>query len=232
MKTTQLPDDISFERWVLHVFDHPLPDDPLAQDWYFRLDAEFWDAQAQPARTIRYITQLFRAMDTLTAPYSDGQIALGINYLISNACSNHMFPLMDAGMPLADRLACVESFYDVYVKLYAKKCTPDLGHLMVNEQQGNPLNMTCYMWWDIIPFYGKCGDAREQLDATMLDVMAKTLEIDHDACREGALHGLGHWHSAYPAFVEGVIDRFLANHPKLSPELLSYAKAARLGCIQ
>jgi hypothetical protein len=143
-----------------------------------------------------------------------------------------MYPLKDSRVLLANRIACVQSFYDVYAELYAKKCTPDLGHGAQSMSWGNPLNHTCYMWWDIIPFYGKSGDAREQLDQTMLDVMAKTLEIDHEACREGALHGLGHWRDAYFEFVEVTIDRFLARHQNISPGLRSYAQAVRTSGVQ
>lgn len=261
MTDNRLPDDISFERWVQHVFDHPVPpqvaDDvweayqneldvafekvrrgemPLADippqpdwiQWHFRRDAEDWDPQAQPARTVRYITQLFQSIDVLTTPYSDEQINQGINYLIYSACSSHMYALRDGRILLTSRIACVESFYDVYTRLYARKCTPDLGHLNTDGHIGNPLNHMCYMWWDIIPVYGKSGEpAREALDQAMLDVMAKTLEIDHEACQEGALHGLGHWRDAYGEFVQETIDSFLARNPNVSPSLRSYAQAAR-----
>lgn len=259
-----LPDDIPFERWVRHVFDHPLPapasdEDKAAHqarmdayiqkaqrgekisredipappawyEWYFQADPETWNEAADPARTVEYITRLFTNIDVLAEPYSDGQINQGINYLISNACSNHIFALISEMVPLRARVACAESFYDVYAKLYARKCTSALGHV---SERGNPLNMTCYMWWDIIPFFGRSGDrVCEQLDGTMLYVMERTLALDHEACREGALHGLGHWHFAYPERVETVIDEFLQAHAeRLSLALAAYARAARRGAV-
>ena len=60
----------------------------------------------------------------------------------------------------------------------------------------------------------------------------QTLALRHDACRESALHGLGHWHRAYPAETERIIDDFLATNQGIREELLRYALAARSGCIQ
>src|SRR5687768_14354143 len=48
------------------------------------------------------------------------------------------------------------------------------------------------------------------LNAAALSVMTETLNIESIACRESALHGLGHWHDVYPAEVELIIDRFLS----------------------
>jgi hypothetical protein len=57
----------------------------------------------------------------------------------------------------------------------------------------NPLNSICYMWWDIFPTMGQTdNEAYHQRDQLLLNVIRKTLDLDSDACREGALHGLGH----------------------------------------
>jgi len=62
--------------------------------------------------------------------------------------------------------------------------------------------------------------------------MAQTLEIDHVACLEGALHGLGHWHVYCPAEVEHIIDEFLAERSNLPSDLLEYARDARIGGVE
>lgn len=96
----------------------------------------------------------------------------------------------------------------------------------------NPLNGVCYMWWDIIPFYGKSGDARREVfDPHCLDVMEMTLQLPSIACQESALHGLGHWEHAYPDRVKRVIDAFLKANPDVDPELREYALDARVGGV-
>jgi len=43
------------------------------------------------------------------------------------------------------------------------------------------------MWWDFDCWYSTP-------DSALLATMRSILAIDHVACQESALHGLGHWH--------------------------------------
>ena len=96
----------------------------------------------------------------------------------------------------------------------------------------SPLNAVCYMWWDIMPVYGDPRlEDRYALHRAALHVMATVLDFESLACAESALHGLGHWHRAYPERVEGLIDGFLATHSGARPELLTYARSTRYGCV-
>jgi hypothetical protein len=68
-------------------------------------------------------------------------------------------------------------------------------------------------------------------DDVILTVMERTLRLDSEACREGALHGLGHWCRRHPERVPSIIAAWLAERPPISPELQRYALAARTGCV-
>jgi len=61
--------------------------------------------------------------------------------------------------------------------------------------------------------------------------MDQTLALDSLACRESALHGLGHWHARYPQGVEQIIDDALGRAQAWPPDLLAYARIARTGCV-
>ena len=88
------------------------------------------------------------------------------------------------------------------------------------------------MWWDSFPSIGLDGDPNlGQLQQTALAAMADILRLDSIACRESALHGLGHWQLQRHGDVEPIIDAFLAANPAIRPELAAYARAARSGCI-
>jgi hypothetical protein len=101
-----------------------------------------------------------------------------------------------------------------------------LSHL--DEPGRSPLNTVCY----IMPVYGgPCSEDRYALHRAALDVMATVLDFRSLACAESALHGLGHWHRAYPERVEGLIEGFLATHSDAGPELLTYARSSRCGCV-
>lgn len=70
---------------------------------------------------------------------------------------------------------------------------------------------------------------RRELDQEILGVLESTLQLDSIACRESALHGLGHWQHYYPLQVEKIIDAFLMNHRVLRKELETYAVNAYTG---
>ncbi|MEM9951832.1 MAG: hypothetical protein AAF846_09545 [Chloroflexota bacterium] len=254
--------NITYEAWIKHVFDHPVPvvdeatekahyakmqelglkiangevsyeevadqmQSPSWVAWYFDIDAPY--LQPEPNTLVAYLKRAFTEIDTIAQSYSDAQMNQGINYVINNACSDFIFCLVDDSVPLSQRLKAVEAMANVYEKLYAVKCSnqplPDYS------PDANPLDHTCYMWWDIIPFYGKSGNVSyEQLDQSILQVMQRTLQLDNYLCQRGALHGLGHWKHAYPEQVEAIIDAFL-ERDNLHEATIQYAKVARTGYI-
>jgi hypothetical protein len=217
--------NLTFEGWVKHVFDHPVGE----PEWHFDIDAEWWNSTASPNVTVEYLTRLFENAPTLLTSFTDAQLNQGFWFLVGGS-SSHMFALIDESVPWVDHKRCIQSFNTLFEQFFAPKCSPHLSHL--DEPNASPLNLVCYMWWDIIPFYGKAEEpARRRMDDDLLKVMERTLELDSDACRESALHGLGHWKWKYSDFVQTTIDRFLKNHPELRPELEAYARRARSGRV-
>ena len=88
------------------------------------------------------------------------------------------------------------------------------------------------MWWDIAPILGEPDTAAfAERDALILKVMADTLGLDSEACRESALHGLGHWHSYYPDEVQTIIYDFIWKDRKIRDSLRNYAYAAMHGDV-
>ncbi len=88
------------------------------------------------------------------------------------------------------------------------------------------------MFWDICPLtYLEKSDHSFELADAIFAVLEQTLRIDHRACREGALHGLGEIACWYESRVAQVVDRFLASTP-MDEELRRYALLARDGLVQ
>jgi hypothetical protein len=217
-------ESLSFDEWVAHVFDH----DVRGPEWYFDLDAPVWAAPA--ALTLAHVTRLFENPIEWLSRYDDAQLNQGFWYLVSNAGSNHMFALTDASAPLQARIRCVKSFTSLFEALFAARCSSDLIHLRPTEF--NPLNLACYMWWDIVPFSGAPNDPkRAELDTAALSVMEEILSIESLPCRESALHGLGHWQPCYPQQVGDIIDRALDRSNAWPATLKTYALSARSGCV-
>ncbi|HTD67319.1 MAG TPA: hypothetical protein VK846_12395 [Candidatus Limnocylindria bacterium] len=215
----------SFEEWITHCFDH----EATQPEWYWDSSLPAWTAS--DVITVEYVTQTFAESGTILKRFTDAQVAQGLSYIYSNSCSDIMPALFGQEVPQAMRMSCVQSFLDLFTRCFAARCSNHLSHL--SESGVNVLNGVCYMWWDVIPICGEPEKAeRKDFDALCLTVMQQTLELPSDACRESALHGLGHWHDYYPKLVEQVIQGFIWNNRKIRDPLRNYAYAAQHGDVQ
>jgi hypothetical protein len=169
--------------------------------------------------TFQRLAEVFAQPAVSLAPYSDGRIAQALWDLSSNVFG-------DLGRPPEDwdlNRRLFRSFEVLFREFFAVRCEPALGHM----SEGGPLNTICYMWWDLDCWY---SIPRGEL----LSMLRAILAIDHVACQESALHGLGHECKILDANpeVEGIIDDFLGRQPNLRPELREYALNARSGMVQ
>ena len=211
---------LDFAEWVQYLFDNP-PD----YRWFDRITA--WD-DLPSGVLVRYLTRLFMEAGTVLAPFSDVQINQTLWFLVGEG-SDGAWVLFDEAVPWAERRACLEATIALFTDCFLTRCTPTLSHL---DEPASALNSICYMWWDLFPTWGAPEDPRRaELDALVLSLLERILELPSDACRESALHGLGHWMSHYPERVVGIVDAWLRRQPEIRPALRTYALAARCGCV-
>jgi hypothetical protein len=249
-----------FDDWLRYIFDRLVPTDS-GDAWYWHTDHPGWDPSADPAATVRYLAQLFESAPSLLRLYSDDQAAQGLGYLINNALSSYMFPLMDPDVPWAERHRAIDAMYVVFEGMFNPRCSPQLSHTRRGSDPPiNPLNGPCYMWWDVCPLRGHAGPKPEEdfilpneelvdpgpridphaadLESDILRVLERTLALDNVACQEAALHGLGHRYAEHAARVESIVDTYIKRHfPDRLPDedgesLRGYALAARRGMVQ
>jgi hypothetical protein len=212
--------DFTLSHWLDAHFDHPyeygnfIDVDPL---------------NISPQQHIIFITQAFENANTALKPYSNGQLKQGLWFLAGD-----MHDLSDkfgSGLDWDIRQQCILSFKSLNKQLFAKRCSPETSAYKSIAPE-NPLNMICYMWWDIFTFWESLeANSTNRVDADFLDVMAYCLTLDHVAVIEGALHGLSHIPNHRPQVVT-IIDRFLKENPDLHPDLKQYAEAAKLSANQ
>lgn len=221
--------DLSFEQWLDYVFNHPV----TKPAWYWKKGDYWWSEKRKPAVTISYLTRAFENPTKAFSQYSNAQLNQGLWYLVSVNCSDYMFMLYDTNVPIVDRQRAIRAIYTLFEQLFFPRCSQNLRHLDEHDQgTSNPLDVVCYMWWDLFPTNGATtGPYSKILAQEIFDVITQTLDLESDACRESALHGLGHWHLYEPRRVESIIDRFFAKRPKIRPELKSYARRARKGSV-
>jgi hypothetical protein len=217
--------DLSYHDWIDYVFDHAVPF--YEQAWYFESDEDWWSPR--PEQAIEYLTRLFENPEQLTEQFADSQIAQGLYYLVDNGAGAYCRFLSDGSVPLHARVTCISAMQTLSARLFQPRCEPILSHL--DEPGGNALNRICYMWWDIAPLGASSKPSSpDPIHEACLTVMRDTLGLPNPACQENALHGLGHWAHAYPEFTAAAIDAYVAANPRLRPELVRYAQAARSGC--
>jgi hypothetical protein len=220
-----LSGDLAFEHWVEWTFDHPAAE----SEWYLNENAERWTSSV--VVTVDYITRLFEAATTHLAKFSDAQASQGLWLLAMGTFCDGLGSLYGEGVLQTQRQRCIRSIYTLFEQYFAARCSPHLSY--IDEQGANPLNVTCYMWWDLLHHHADGPDGRvgSDMDSEMLATMESILRLNHDACMESALHGLGHWQRYRPAEAAEIIDGFLASNPNIRPELRTYALEARTGRV-
>src|SRR4051812_8514174 len=180
----------TFEQWIDGIFDHPVTEPA----WFWGADADT-DADADTCveddeTNADYLARLFTGSDRLLRRFDNAQVNQGLNMIVSSSCSDHAYSITHGHASWATRQRAIRSIFDVYAKCFANRCAEGLSHC---EDVSNPLNYICYMWWDVFPAWGDPQDATPSDGALeYIHVMEQCLSLSHDACLEGALHGLGH----------------------------------------
>jgi hypothetical protein len=205
--------EVPFEDWVVCVFD------PTVEDR--------WPPAAQE---LEYLNRLFSDPVGVLEGLSDEEIGVGLWSVLDSGGAGTALALNDATLPLDARIACVHQIRNLYRALFVPRCAERLGHL---SEQGGRLEMICYMFWDVAVFGGPPGEREGNLfEDAVLDVLEDTLYLEHAACQESAIHGLGHRVGRHPDRAPAILDRWIRTGPLRDPRLRPYAEAARTGCIQ
>lgn len=176
-----LVDATTMEKWLTKVFDHPVPIP----------DSEWWDFLGDPTPQValQLLTELFTAPVLYLSRFTDAQIEQGLFYIMDACVGDHTYGFLNPKIQLNERLDCVRSFEPLFRELYARRCSNSLEHL--DEPRGNPLNRSCFMWWDMHPLYGGGDGEHENMNPTCIEVMSSILQFDSVACQESAVRGLG-----------------------------------------
>jgi hypothetical protein len=207
------------QEWVAYIFDHPIVGH-MEKEWYWAEDAPEWQGAREKVPAL--IAETFEHGGELLASFSDEQLDQGFWFLVGNAPPDFMLTLVDPKIALATRLRALRSFVPLFEQVMAARCSVDLSHL---ADFANPLNSACYMWFDLLWY-----QFPEDIDAEVLATLRRLLAVPHDACRESALHGLGHWARRCPQAAD-IVDEFLSSASGLRPELIAYAERARVGKV-
>ena len=107
-----LPADLSFDDWILHVFDHPATGPEL----HWGPDAPYWPGP--PAAIVAHLTRLFEDPLPPLEGFTDAELNKGFWYIASNGCSDYMFALSDPSVPLEQTLGVDLIYYQHQYRSY------------------------------------------------------------------------------------------------------------------
>jgi hypothetical protein len=210
---------------VTYLFDRPVRagNEP---EWYWGIDVDF---EATSLEWTRIQTLIFQNAGEDLKRFSDEQIGMGLNYLMSNGVSNVSFAASDESVPLADAMKMVEAF-----PLLWRDCiSPRTEHLKkpIGLSDGM-LAYVCYMWFDVTPLFRlsiRVPEWRDALQRTLLNL----LYLPSREVVISALHGIGHHMSQLNE--QQVTTSVLARLKRVDPmdqELIDYAHCALKGSVQ
>jgi hypothetical protein len=188
----------TFEQWVDWVFTGPEPE--FEQLWDDTRDrVADWQ--------LEYATTLFSAPSFLLESYTEQALRNGF-WSLPNAWDLRDL-IWDQGLDWDRREACLRAMYFLFRDLFAR----------------NPLEDTCFMWWDLLRYFGQGPDLR--VIETQLSVLGQILSLSDKECQRAALHGLGHITHDGKA---DLIAEFLSR-PGVNEELRTYAGHALAGDV-
>lgn len=223
----------SYTAWLDRVFGCPVAPDRVAMPWSRCNDQKA--PQLPSAICLDYLGRVFRQPSDLKA-FSDEQVAQGLWALADMAAGGVLAVLTDPDLPGDRRLDVILSMAILFEDLFASRCVPLIGNRAESDAPEQPLNAICYMWWDLVTdvLPGKAGDA-DLLATACIEALAAILALESSACRESALHGLGHLASMLPARKPAIVaiirQARTSAHPPFSPDLDAYAQAACAGAV-
>lgn len=207
--------NVPFDRFVAFLFDHDVdhnipPESEKYDPWYFHVEVEF-DAK----NIADYYVRMFEEPEFLLTRFTKAQLEEGFWAIQGPNLNCSVSRIVeDADLALAVRERCIRSMADLFKRLFAME----------------PFDTSVQMWWDSMCYDWHCGNRKRErggedleLQNVLFETLAKVLAIDSWNCQGAALHGLGHLH--HPD-TEGLIGRFIEEHPSLTKEQIAYAQAA------
>lgn len=210
-----------------YLFDRPVPG-PQGHEWYWDDDPPGFTAS--PLEWTRIQTALFANSGTDLVPFSDEQVGMGLNYLLSNAISEVPFAVIHASVPSAEALRMMQAMPILWRDCFGRR----LAHLQapIGSVPGR-LAYVCYMWFDVWPTFSNVRDVPWWREA-LWQVFCEMLQVPCREVQVAALHGIGHeGRSLRPqGQINALLDRFLRSSNPHDVELRQYADAARRGEVQ
>ncbi|TAG49460.1 MAG: hypothetical protein EAZ30_03405 [Betaproteobacteria bacterium] len=234
-QTLLLPADLGisdslYATCVTFLFDRPEKDELNGEAWYWSLDADEHEFNPSPIEWVKLQTLIFARCGEDLKRFSDEQVGLGLNYLMSNAVGDASCAAADPSVSIDDAMRMMEHFPTLW-----RACIgPRLAGVHNRIGYGNgELGYVCYMWFDVWPTFYQNRNKPEWRDA-MWRLFVELLSMPCREVQVSALHGLGHEgrYLGRKKDIDQLIYTFVASVASTDEALIDYAEAARQGMVQ
>ena len=219
-------DPAVYSAALRYLFDRPVPD-KSGQEWYWLIDEP--EFEATPLQWTHVQTVLFANAETDLAPYSDDQVGMGLNHVMSNNAGVIPHMVNDPSVPLADAMRMVQALPTLWRDCLGPRL--DTAQNTIGSRSDR-LYFVSYMWFDVWPTFWNAKHIPEWRDA-MWQVFCAMLAMPWREAQVSALHGIGHEGVRLnrPGELQARMDAFIRN-VKNDDELKTYAQAAARGMVQ
>lgn len=219
-------DPALYRAALRYLFDRPVPNSS-GQEWYWNIDEPEFDAA--PLQWTQIQTVLFANAGTDLAPYSDEQVGMGLNHVMSNNAGDIPHMVNDPSVPLADAMRMMRALPTLWRDCLGPRLDTTRGAI---GSRSDRLYFVSYMWFDVWPTFWNAKDIPEWRDA-MWQVFCEMLAMPYRAAQESALHGIGHEgvRLKRPKELQAHMEAYI-RQVKNDDELKNYAQAAARGMVQ
>lgn len=219
-------DPALYDAALRYLFDRPVPH-KNEQEWYWDMDEP--EFEATPLQWTHIQTVLFANAGTDLAPYSDEQVGMGLNHVMSNNAGDIPQMVNDPSVPLADAMRMMQALPTLWRDFLGPRLST--AHNSIGSRSDR-LYFVSYMWFDVWPTFWNAKHIPEWRDA-MWQVFCEMLEMPWREAQISALHGIGHEGAELKRYKElqAHMDAFIRN-VKNDEELKNYAQAAARGMVQ
>ena len=208
--------EISYENWIVYVFEGDPDDKPMIV--------------LSNKALAEYLAMLFESPQILLNRYPKNQIANGLGY-IGSISSEWFWDARSVDVPIDLQVRWILAIFPLYRELFAPLCNDTLDY----DPSTDLLESTLFLFWDRDCLEGAAMFPEEQHSEHLVDpifeVLTDILTLDHLLCQQSALHGLGHLYHWNEERVPTIIDRYIETHTDIPEKLMQYAREAREGDV-
>ena len=207
----------------------PLLNSPLLSADYSRSRMGDLLFHATPEQHLRFMdAMLKKIIEDHSGEIPEEIVLASLLAVISDAQSEIALSLISKDVPIELQSSVFDKILVIFTRLFASRCDDTLTP--APDSPNREWNSICSVWWSMMyhPYSDIPDPDFRQIDMKILDVLGKILELDHLACKESAIRGLGHWFYFLPEEAPAMLERHWADIPEA---LRDYAESAKVGEI-